>query len=166
MDTCDYYIRHAIARCKARGLLYHTSAKKWSRIHWGAGLFNGIISAAISIMAFISQRQGWNNSDIGMIGGLVLTTSNAIITSLKAGQNQTKFEKAGDEYLNLEEEILSSYSSTLGEEEKNALKEKCRSKLAQLTNKYREPDPQACVKLERQFFDYLSDDKSEIGIDF
>nr|QBK87139.1 MAG: hypothetical protein LCMAC201_00410 [Marseillevirus LCMAC201] len=141
------YVKHAIIKCKARGILYHNSAVRWSRVHWISGVTNGIIAASMSLLSFFAQHQGWSNTEVGMIGGLLLSISTSIITSLKAGQNQIENEQAGDDYRNLEEKILASLGSS---EEEEKLKVYCQEKLEKLTNKYREPQPSKCQLLEKQ----------------
>ena len=159
MDTPNDYIKHAIVKCRARATLYHISANKWKRAHWLSGIFISTIAAGISIASFIAQHQDWSNTEVGMIGGLVLAVSNSVITSLKTGQNQTENEKAGDTYRNLEEKILAEYSSDDIDHEE--LKNRCQEKLQKLTNQFQEPDPQLCIPLEEKYFKQLIQDEKE-----
>ncbi len=145
------YIKHSIVKCRARSTLYHTDAIRWSRLHWITGLINGLVAATISLLSFVAQKQGWSNTEVGMIGGLVLSISTSIITSLKAGQNQIENEKAGDDYRNLEEKILASHSSA-SEEQQQDLQVYCQEKLQKLTNKYKEPAPNKCQPLEEKLY--------------
>ncbi len=150
MDTPSDYIKHVIVKCKARYTLYHTNAGRWSKAHWITGVVNGLIAAGISLLSFIAQQQGWSNTAVGMIGGLILSISTSITTSLKTGQNQIANEKAGDAYRNLEEKILAEFSA--GDDDHEELKNRCREKLEKLTIKYPEPNPQRCIPLEEELY--------------
>lgn len=151
MNETHEYIKNTIISCKARRYIYYQYARRWSRLHWWSGIINGCIASGISLLSFMAQRQGFSNTEVGMVGGLVLGISNSISTSLKAGQNQSLNEKAGDEYRRLEEKIKSKYCLTLTEQELKELKNYCIEKLDKLINKYNEPDPEYCEKLEKKF---------------
>lgn len=150
MDTPAEYIKHVIVKCRARYIIYHTTATQWSRAHWVTGIINGLIAATISIMSFVAENQGIDTRTVGMVGGLVLTISTSIITSLKTGQNQIENEKAGDEYRNLEEKILAEFSDT--NVNYDELKDRCQQKLEKLTNQYQEPNPQKSLPLEEMLY--------------
>jgi hypothetical protein len=152
MDTQSGYIKHVIVKCKARYILYHTNARRWSIAHWTSGVVSGLIAAGTSLMSFIAQQQGWDNT-VGMVGGLILTISTSIITSLKIGQNQNANEKAGDAYRNLEEKILAEFSADNVDYEE--LKNRCQEKLEKLTNQYPEPNPQKCIHLEEMWHEKM-----------
>ena len=155
MET-ETYIKEAIIKCRARSILYHSKANLWSKIHWSVGIVNSLISGSISLLSFIGERQGWNSNEVGMVGGLVLTVSTGVITSLKAAQRQEENEKAGDAYRNLQEAILSQYLKTkdLDDDQRvdgiKELGETCKVKLTEYTSIYKEPPPKKCIPLENR----------------
>ena len=150
MDTPQEYIKHVIVKCQARYTIYHTNSGRWAKAHWTGGVVNGILSATVALLSFIAQQNGWSNTETGMIGGLVLTLSNIIMTSLKTGQHQVQNEKAGDAYRNLENKIRAEYSDD--SVDYDLLKDRCQEKLEKLTNLYSEPDPQKCLALEEKLY--------------
>ena len=145
----DDYTKYAIIKCRSRGILYHKEANKWGRIHWWIGVVNSLVSSIISLFAFIAQRNDWSSTEVAMVGGLALSISNSVLTSLNAGKTQKENEEAGDAYRNLESKILSQLNNLQDEEQAVDLREVFRDKLEKLSNKYTEPNPQKCIALEK-----------------
>lgn len=149
MDIENDYIKNVVVKCRARSTLYHTSSRKWGKVHWVFGITNGIVAATISLLSFIALRDDWESTEVGMIGGLMLTISSTVITSVKAGQKQVENEKAGDDYRNFEDKIRAGLG--VANPDYDELVEKCQNKMTKLTNKYNEPSPKKCLQLEERF---------------
>jgi len=151
MNDSKEYTDHVLIKCRARATLYHSNARKWSRAHWITGIVNSLIGATISILSFLAQQQGWNNTVVGAIGGLVLSVSSSIITALKTGQNQTANEQAGDAYRNLEEKVFADFHTNPDE-----LVDRYQQKLEKLTNRFPEPDPKKCIAIEEELYKQMA----------
>ena len=150
MNTPEEYIKHVIVKCKARGRVYYTTAGLWAKAHWITGVINGVVAASISVISFIAKLEEWDNTIVGMMGGVLLAVSTSISTSLKTGQNQRENEQAGDDYLNLAEKLLAEYSSS--NVDHDTLRDRCQEKLEKLTNQYSEPNPEKTAKLEKELY--------------
>lgn len=149
MDNPKDYINNSIVKCRARRIIYHNSAVKWGRIHWGIGIANALISAAIAIATFFAKMYEWSSVEMTVVGGLVLTVSNAVITAVKAGYHQQQNEAAGDSYANLEDKITAMVT-TMGKKDVGKVQEYCIRKLADYTKKFDEPPVDECLQLEKK----------------
>ena len=150
----NQYIKHVIVECQIKSVLYYTQGNKWRRIHWFLGIANGILAATITVVSFLASSLKWADPTLcSTIGGIVLTVSSSITAPIKAGQNETINEKAGDAYQNFKESLLAEYTK---DADVTALKKKAEAKLEKLINKYVDLDPKTVeslrAKTEQQLF--------------
>jgi ABC-type transport system involved in cytochrome bd biosynthesis fused ATPase/permease subunit len=150
MTDLTEYIQQSKVRCRAHSILYHKKSRIWSWVHWCTGIFNSLVAIIVTILSFVSERQGWSNTETGIVGGLILTASTSLITALQAGQNQKQNEEAGDAYRNLEDKIATKFLTAQTDEQKRSLLNYCCKRLEKLTNKYNNPNPDKFRQLTDQ----------------
>lgn len=148
MVSTEEYIKHVIVDCECRSILFYTQAGRWSKMHWILGISNSVLGGAMSLLSFVALLMHWGDTTTwGMAGGLLMSVTNGIFTSIKAGQNEINCEKAGDAYHNCKESLLASLSDTKVDME--TLRGKAEAKMLKLSGKYPELSPMGIMNLQQ-----------------
>lgn len=148
-ESSTTYTKLTLVSCEAKSRVYYQKARRWGWVHWGLGIFNGLVSSGLAVVSFLVNQKSIDSTVATGLTALILSITTTITTSIKAGHREQSNENAGDAYAILRQKILQRIEACkLGTDSWEELHGYCNTKMTDYIRRYPDPPIEECSKME------------------